>query len=74
MADTMLGRSCMILSPTLGEKERVELLATVMIDWACLAPLFLMGGLLPYGRYSSESKTRMLHIDAKMGWVLQVIT
>ena len=70
----MLGRSCMILSPTLDQKERIDLLAAAMIDWACLAPLFLVGGLLPYGRYSSKTKTNMFCIDAKLGWVLQVST
>ncbi|XP_076809465.1 3-oxo-5-alpha-steroid 4-dehydrogenase 1-like [Clavelina lepadiformis] len=69
MTDTMLGRMCLIFWPELDEKKRVDLLATVMLDWALITPLVIMGGLLPYGRYTYRQK--MVYVDSKIGWVLQ---
>ncbi|CAK8684814.1 unnamed protein product [Clavelina lepadiformis] len=72
MADTVLWRSCLAFWPSLDEKRRVDLLASVMIDWACVAPLVIIGGLLPYGRYAVKgNKTRSFHINARLAWILQ---
>ena len=68
----MLGRMCLIFWPELDEKKRVDLLATVMLDWALITPLVIMGGLLPYGRYTYRQK--MVYVDSKIGWVLQVMS
>ena len=72
MADTIVGRTCLLLWPALDQKERVDLLASVMMDWAFLTPFVLVGGLLPYGRYSNNVKGKLLFATAKIGWILQV--
>ena len=72
MTESILARSCLLLWPRLEQKERVDLLASVMIDWACVAPLILVGGLLPYGRYSGKNTGKIIYVKAKLGWILQV--
>ena len=72
MTDTILVRSFRLLSLKLNPQNEVEFLANAMICCACLSPLFLIGGLLPYGRYSGESTGKLVYIKAKLGWIMQV--
>jgi len=72
MTDTIVARSFLLFWPKLEQKERVDLLASVMIDWACMAPFILVGGLLPYGRYSNGGTGKVIYVKAKLGWILQV--
>lgn len=70
MSTSMVGRTLLVMSPSLSHDERIELIVSIMYDWAVIMPIFVIWGVLPYGRYNTTSA--VFSVNAQLAWALQV--